>query len=173
MGFQLRSADSKELKAIIVPKPMLLSAEPRPGIQTVAATLRRWERAPRCGGNAAKGAAMSMASSGLGAAAMRRDRVQGSDDQHGDQRDQCRRDGNAGEATEAVERGAKRSSERKCCEHRHTDPSDDFSRIRRPCERQPPADAAGDDETFGGAEGSAAKQKDGNRHPRRADEAEG
>src|SRR6476646_6284059 len=43
-GFQLRWADSKELKAIIVPKPMLLSAEPNPGIHTALATLRKWDR---------------------------------------------------------------------------------------------------------------------------------
>src|SRR3954462_44472 len=39
-GLQWRSADSNELKAIMVPKPMLLSAAPKPGLRTPRAPLR-------------------------------------------------------------------------------------------------------------------------------------
>ena len=46
-----------------------------------------------------------------------------------------------------------------------------FPAFAGPGKRQPPADTAGDDKAFGGAEHRAAKQKDGNGQPRRTGEA--
>src|SRR5271165_4945839 len=55
-GLHPRCAASSEPKAMIAPKPILLSAEPKPGIQTAAATFKSEDLGPRGDATAGKGA---------------------------------------------------------------------------------------------------------------------
>ena len=92
--------------------------------------------------------------------ALDRNRGQQSDEEHGDQRKQNRRDGDGSESAKRIKRGADWSPERQGGEHCHPDPSNDPSCVRWTGEGKPPAHRARDNEALRSAEQRPAAKED-------------
>ena len=88
----------------------------------------------------------------------RHDRAEWSNEQQGEERDQCCRECDRREAVAGIQGSAGRRAYREGGVHRRPNPSHDLAGVLRPCQRQSQTESTRNDETLRRAEYPPAQQ---------------